>query len=149
MVYMEKNICAWLCIDPEGEESIYSQMRSLGKSTSMKFISVYLKNCIVFYISCRKYNPDANLLFFTNSDLPEQVEGMNLLEQFDQLGVKIVKTEFEYRTPPGYYGEWRCVFFEFSIFKKMIELSKSKDDLFLLLDSDCVVTGDLQPLWDM
>jgi hypothetical protein len=145
---MQKNICTWICVDTEGEESSYSQMKSIGKSTSSKFISIYLKNCIVFFITSRKFNPTANLLLFTNADLPEKLDGLDFRQMIDQLGVKIIHVNFDYKTPAGYYGAWRNQFFEFSIFHKMLELSKNPEDLFLLTDSDCVIRGDLAPLWE-
>jgi hypothetical protein len=145
---MQKNICTWICVDTEGEESDYLQMRSIGKSTSSKFVGIYLKNCIVFFITARKFNPTANLLLFTNTDLPEKLAGLDFRQMIDQLGVIVVRVNFDFKTPPGYYGAWRNQFFEFSIFQKMPALSKSEDDLFLLTDSDCIITGDLAPLWE-
>jgi hypothetical protein len=145
---MQKNICTWICVDTEGEESTYSQMKSIGKSTSSKFIGIYLKNCIVFFITSRKFNPTANLLLFTNANLPEKLEGLDFRHMIDQLGVKVIHVNFDYKTPVGYYGAWRNQFFEFSIFQKMLELSQDEHDLFLLTDSDCVVTGDLAPVWE-
>jgi hypothetical protein len=145
---MQKNICTWICVDKEGEESNYAQMKSIGKSTSSKFIGIYLKNCIVFFITARKYNPTANLLLFTNANLPEKLAGLDFRQMINQLGVSVVRVNFDYKTPPGYYGAWRNQFFEFSIFHKMLGLSQDDQDLFLLTDSDCVITGDLSPVWE-
>jgi hypothetical protein len=145
---MQKNICTWICVDTEGEESNYLQMKSMGKSSSSKFVGIYLKNCIVFFITARKFNPTANLLLFTNTELPEKLDGLNFRQMIDQLGVTVVRVNFDYKTPPGYYGAWRNQFFEFSIFQKMLGLSKNEHDLFMLTDSDCVITGDLAPVWE-
>lgn len=123
-------------------------MKSIGKSTSSKFVGVYLKNCIVFFITARKFNATAHLLLFTNTNLPEKLDNFDLKLMLDQLGVTVVSVNFEYKTPPGYHGAWRNQFFEFSIFRKMVELSKKDDDLYLLTDSDCIITGDLAPVWE-
>jgi hypothetical protein len=145
---MQQNICTWICVDMEGEESNYLQMKSVGKSTSSKFVGIYLKNCIVFFLTARKFNPTANLWLFTNTNLPEKLDELDLRQMLVQLGVTIVPVNFDYKTPPGFYGAWRNQFFEFSIFEKMLELSKNADDLFLLTDSDCIITGDLAPVWE-
>jgi hypothetical protein len=124
------------------------QMKSIGKSTSSKFVGIYLKNCTVFFITARKFNPTANLLLFTNTELPEKLDGLDFRQIIDHLGVKVIHVNFDYKTPAGYYGAWRNQFFEFSIFQKMLELSQNQQDLFLLTDSDCVITGDLTPVWE-
>lgn len=76
------------------------------------------------------------------------LDGTDVSGVLEKLGVKFYVTPFEYVTPDGYFGKWRNQFYEFSIFKY---ISNHKDfneeDRFLLLDSDCIITGDLSALF--
>ncbi|GAB3964282.1 hypothetical protein GCM10028806_01640 [Spirosoma terrae] len=120
-----------------------------GKSSSQSFLNVYWKNICTLFLTSKKFNKDLNLIFFTNTEVPETVDSVNIHSMFAKLSVKIIQIDFEYKTPSNYYGSWRNTFFEFSIIKSMIDLSKNDEDVFLLLDSDCIVTQDLTLLWSM
>ena len=68
-------VSTWFCLDEKDDESNYSQMKSMGKSSSFKFQSVYWKNIYVFYFTFKKYNPTVKFLFFSNVAIPEYLNG--------------------------------------------------------------------------
>ena len=142
-------VSTWFCLDEKDDESNYSQMKSMGKSSSFKFQSVYWKNIYVFYFTFKKYNPTVKFLFFSNVAIPEYLEGFPLKSALEKLGVVEVHVPFNYKTPKDYYGSWRNQFFEFSIFEKVSAVILEKDSLFMLLDSDCVCVKNIQPLIDL
>ncbi|MBC8033320.1 MAG: hypothetical protein H7Y03_04190, partial [Chitinophagaceae bacterium] len=103
-----------------------------------------------FYAMARFYNADAELVFFSNSSSLPVVEDSSVNDVLKNLDVKIYTTPFEYITPKGYSDKWRNQFYEFSILKF---ISRHEDfnnnDNFLLLDSDCIISQNLNPLFQL
>ena len=67
-------------------------------------------------------------------------------QQFlEKLNVEVVQVPFTYLPPPGYHGAWRNQFYILDIIKHLESLNVS-DEQYVILDSDCVFTGSVQPL---
>jgi hypothetical protein len=146
---MTTYISTWFCLDEKDDESTYSQMKSVGKSSSMAVQRVYWQNIYVFYYTFKRYNPTLKYLFFSNVDIPEDLDGFPLKAELEKLGVQSFHVPFSYKTPKDYHGAWRNQFFEFSIFEKALEVISDKKSLFMLLDSDCVCVKPIQDLIDL
>jgi hypothetical protein len=142
-------ISTWFCLDEKDDESTYSQMKSVGKSSSMAVQRVYWQNIYVFYYTFKRYNPGLKFLFFSNVGIPDNLDGFPLKAELEKLGVVAFHVPFNYKTPTGYHGAWRNQFFEFSIFEKALSVIPDKNSLFMLLDSDCVCVKNVQSLIDL
>lgn len=138
-------ISTWLCLDDVGDESQYSQVGS--KSSSKVFQEVYWKCVFDFFVYNKRFNPDYKFVLFINKKIDSMViNRVDIIKSITDLGVEIVVVDFTYRLPKGYYGKWRNQLFEFNILESVVKMFKD-DDLFLLLDSDCLIMKNLDPLF--
>ncbi|MDR0509963.1 MAG: hypothetical protein LBH06_02580 [Rikenellaceae bacterium] len=141
-----KIFSTWICIDERGDDSWFPA--SGGLSSERRIQAIYWRALCVAFFSARLHNPDLRLVLFSNvAQLPE-IDGISIERTLSRLGVELRTTPFEHRTPPGYYGHWRNQFYEFSIFE-YIKTSPdfADDDLLLMVDSDCIITANLAPLY--
>lgn len=143
---MKNIIATWICIDDKLNGTYFPSAK--GNSSDSGVQQIYWRCVCTFYWSARYHNPDAHLVLFSNQGELPVVEGTNVSDVLKKLGVHFYITPFEYVTPDGYFNTWRNQFYEFSVFKF---ISKNKDfnddDQFMLLDSDCIIKGDLSPLF--
>jgi hypothetical protein len=77
-------------------------------------------------------------LFFTNTRVLPVLAGKSAEKILNELGVKVIKTDFKYKTPLGYYKAWQNQFYEFSILEHIASNYQNPNDMFLILDSDCL-----------
>jgi hypothetical protein len=130
-------IGTWLCADEKGEESKYHQTGELSSSQSHQ--NIYWRCIVVFFVTSKHFNKEEDHILFTNVDEIPIVDGIEIAKVLERLKVKVIQTDFKYKTPPGYFGSWRNQFYEFSIFEY---IANNYDDSsnFLILDSDCIFT---------
>jgi len=138
-------ICTWLCADKIGEESKYAQTGEL--SSSQKHQNIYWRCVVVFFTISKYYNPNVKHILFTNVDGLPILDGIDLEEFLRAKDVQVIKTDFKYKTPKGYYWAWQNQFYEFSILEY---ISKNYDDEhnFMILDSDCIFTASADILFE-
>jgi hypothetical protein len=139
-------LASWICIDSGANASWFPS--SKGSSADKKIQDIYWKCLAVCMFTARYFNQEIQLQVFSNiAELPV-VDNIDFSDLFRQLNIRFYTTAFENQTPEGYYGHWRNQFYEFSIFKYIISSADFKpDDCFCLIDSDCVITGDLSPMF--
>lgn len=131
-------ICTWLCADVKGEESIYPQTGE--KSSGQKHQNIYWRCLLLFYATSKRFNQTEKHLLFTNvSTLPE-IDGRKVADMLRDLDVEVICTDFKYKTPKGYFNLFQNQFYEFSILEYITKSNKNPDDLYLILDSDCIFT---------
>jgi hypothetical protein len=129
-------ICTWLCADEKGEESLFPQTGKLSSSQSHQ--DIYWRCLLVFYITSKRFNKVEKHVLFTNvKNLPE-VDGRSIKQLLAELGVEVIFTDFKYKTPKGYYGAFQNQFYEFSILEHIALNNTGENDLYLILDSDCI-----------
>ncbi len=139
-------ICTWLCADQTGEESHFPQTGQLSSSQSHQ--EIYWRCLILFFITSRRFNKAEGHLLFTNvKDLPV-VDGREVAQVLRDLQVTVVFTGFSYKTPKGYFASFQNQFYEFSILEKISHSTANKDDLYMILDSDCVFIRPVAPLFE-
>lgn len=85
-------------------------------------------------------------MLFTNSQFLPEIDGLDLETYFQKKQIELVQIENIYQVPKGYYGSWNNQFYEFSILKFLAE-NLERNYHFLLLDSDCVFTRSVDPLF--
>jgi len=143
---MKKVIATWIHLDTKSEESIYPQVG--GHSSSEKFQEVYWKCVVVFFETSLKFNPSVEHILFTNTKQTSLIiDGLDVFKYLANNNVSVRVVKNQYIVPAGYYQSWNNQFFEFSILENIRDYL-SKDDLFLLLDSDCVFTKNIDYLFD-
>ena len=129
-------ICTWLCADKKGEESDFPQ--SGKKSSSQSHQNIYWRCLMVFYMTSSHFNKKEKHLLFTNVNHLPTVDGIEVSEYLKELGVEVIHIDFDYKTPKGYFGSFQNQFFEFSILTYIAQHRYRPEDLYLILDSDCI-----------
>lgn len=130
------HICTWLCADEKGEESDFPQ--SGKKSSSQSHQNIYWRCLIVFFVSSTRFNKEEKHLLFTNVKQLPTVDGKQVSTILEDLGVEVIHIDFRYKTPKGYFGSFQNQFFEFSILEYIALHRTNADDLYMIVDSDCI-----------
>ena len=143
---MKRIISTWIYLDSKQEKSTYTQIR--GNSSSSKFQEIYWRCIVVFFETSRRYNKAAEHKLFTNSENIPIVDGFDIKDYLRKNGVEVITLDNKYPLPEGYHENWRNQFFVFSIID-YLKIILSKDDLFLLLDSDCIFTKPIDDLFNL
>lgn len=142
-------ISTWLYIEDKKDKSYYPQV---GGTTANKNIQdIYWKCIFSFFHSSLKFNKNTRHLFFTNKDIEDikkiQIDNIHLYDFFYENNIDIVKIELSNKTPEDWFGAWRNQFYLFDILN-YIKLNFSEEDSFLILDSDCVFTKNIDDLFE-
>ncbi len=59
----------------------------------------------------------------------------------------MIKKNITFKTPPDWFGSWRNQFYIFDILYDLETKGFDKDDCILILDSDCIITKNLDPIF--
>ena len=141
---MRNIIATWIYLDSKEEQSNYYQTGK--KSDTFSFQKIYWRCVVLFYETSLRYNASFEHILFSNTNQFPVVDGLDIRQWLDQNNIQIVVLDNQYVMPKGYYHSWQNQFYEFSIIEYMAkELSAS--DKFLLLDSDCVFSQSVAPLF--
>ena len=71
-----------------------------------------------------------------------------MLKKFlNELDVQVIFTDFKYKTPKGYYGQFQNQFYEFSILEYIAKNNNNVNDNYLILDSDCIFIKPAQAMF--
>ncbi len=143
---MSNILATWICIDDPENASYFPS--SKGSSADVSVQLIYWRCVAVFMYTARKFNPELRLVFFSNITEYPTIDNVNYKLLFEKLNIEFYTTPFGFQTPVGYYGSWSNQFYEFSILKFICEHPAfSNEDAFTLLDSDCLITKDLNTLF--
>ncbi len=138
-------ICTWLCADEPGEESVFYQTGELSSSQTHQ--NIYWRCLLVFFITSKRFNIQEKHVLFTNVRSLPKVDNRNVSDLLQTLGVEVVYTDFKYKTPKGYYGAFQNQFYEFSILEYISNNNSRGNDLYLVLDSDCIFLKPVHALF--
>lgn len=138
------HICTWFCADEKGEESLFPQTGQLSSSAAHQ--NIYWRCIMLFFITSKRFNKNEHHVLFTNVKQFPQVDGRDVSSFLSSLNVKVIHTDFKYKTPKGYFGSFQNQFYEFSILEAIANSNASGDDMYLILDSDCIF---LKPVADL
>lgn len=143
---MSNILASWICID--GPENASHFPSSKGSSADVSIQLIYWRCVAVFMYTARKFNPTLRIVLFSNVTEYPTIDNVNYKLLFKKLNIEFYTTPFEYQTPKGYYGSWSNQFYEFSILKFISDHPAFKnEDAFILLDSDCLITKDLNDIF--
>lgn len=140
-------ICTWLCADKKGEEGNFPQATG-ALSSSQKHQNIYWRCILLFYITSKRFNKNEQHLLFTNVTNLPVVDGKPVSNILDELDVKVIHTDFKYKTPSNYFGSFQNQFYEFSILEYIAQNDQNLADNYLILDSDCIFIKPVQSLFD-
>lgn len=138
-------ICTWICTDAVGEESIYPQTGE--KSSGQKHQNIYWRCILLFFATSKRFNKTQKHVLFSNTKVMPSLDGRSVEDSLEELDVKIIFTDFNYKTPKGYFNLFQNQFYEFSILEYIVNNNKNFADQYLILDSDCIFTQSVQPLF--
>lgn len=139
-------ICTWLCADKKGDEGNFPQATG-ALSSSQKHQDIYWRCVLLFYITSKRFNKNEKHLLFTNVENLPVVDGHSLDEIFNNLDVKVIHTDFKYKTPKNYFNSFQNQFYEFSILEYIAQNDQNLSDQYLILDSDCIFIKPVQSLF--
>lgn len=140
-------ICTWLCVDEIGEESIFPQTGV--KSSSPKHQNIYWRCIVVFFITSKRFNTNCEHILYSNTNVIPNIDGVEVEELLEKLGVKIIYVPFKHKTPKGYWGTFQNQFYEFSILEMISTNIGNDSDLYLILDSDCIFLKSAEDLFKL
>lgn len=101
--------------------------------------SLYLKNAAVSLISAAQTNPNSQVAFFVNAELPEKY-----LSLFAAHGVEIIYRPFDRFRFSGSYT-WGLAFYKLCALSYALELGYER---YLLIDIDTYTQSSLADLWE-
>jgi hypothetical protein len=144
---MTNYICTWICVDAVGEESIYPQTGE--KSSGKKHQEIYWRCIILFFATSKRFNKTQKHILFSNTRQIPTWEGLDVAAALKELDVEVIYTNFNYKTPKGYFNLFQNQFYEFSILEYITKNNSNSDDHYLILDSDCIFTKSADELFNL
>jgi len=136
-------IATWFHGDDEANAGTYAQ--TLGDSTRMAHWDIYLRCIDLLAASVRRWQPDADFVVVMNSLAARSVTARRTA-LWESLGGRTTIVDNTHETPPSFPRAWKNQFFVFDCLAALQSSLASDDDVALLLDSDCLVTGALGSL---
>ena len=130
-------IATWLYAESESEQSLYPRVTGEGASSTRAFQAVYWRCAVASLATSRRMNAGAQHVFYTNLGTLPTVDGHDLNALFAAWGVRVVRLEYTFQPPDGYYGAWRSQFYVFDILRDLAG-TLADGDVAVLLDSDVV-----------
>src|SRR4030095_10259698 len=141
-------ISAWVCVDRPEWASFFPSTGGISSSTKVQ--NVYWRCMISFFYSARYFNPDVQLILFTNVSSLPVIGNTKIEEVLKKLNVKWITVPVTYLPPEGYSNGWRNQFYVFSVLCYVSQRPLFQDsDVFLNLDVDCLITGNLNSIFDL
>lgn len=137
-------IISWFYAENDEFKSEYSQVKA--DSTSNKFQEVYWRCVVSFYHASLQVNKNKKHLFYTNLKELPKIKDFELDKFFKNNDIEVRTLNLKTRTPEDWHFAWRNQFYVFDILNEF-ENYVTKEDNLLILDSDCVITKDLTPLF--
>jgi hypothetical protein len=129
------HICTSVFVEAEGAESAYPQVP--GAPSSQRFQAAYWRCAVVLLASSYRQQPTAQHILFTNAEAVPQVDGIDVNQLLQRLGVEIAPIPFTFAPPPHHYPAWRGCFYKFDVLHALAaRLDPGHAALFL--DADCV-----------
>lgn len=118
-----------------------AQSPNLRRTTDAGAASAYYRAIVVAFASVRRWNPEQNLVFVSDSE-PPAPDASKMAE----LGVRTLVVPFRHRPPEGFWPTFNASLFTIDAMDALIEHS-SVEERILLMDPDVVCTGSLEPVF--
>jgi hypothetical protein len=135
-------IATWFYGDSVETSTFFPQV-SLQSHTD-KSKKIYWDCIFVFYTCAKKTNRGCRFVFFYGGLIGDY--GNAAVSRLTALGVEIEVLDYSYKPPIGFSKTFGNQMFIFNILD-WISSSPYVDDVFCVLDSDCLILGDLSGMW--
>ncbi|MEE9573732.1 MAG: hypothetical protein V3W20_11835 [Candidatus Neomarinimicrobiota bacterium] len=127
-------IVSFLSLDQK-RETFIPELSSLSKA---KKAELYWKCAAVFFSTSIRCNQNVRHIFYTDSTKTVIVDGINIIEYLQNLGVEIRILSFKRFVPPDNYSRiFQSGFYKFDVLKALEAENETK---FIVLDIDCIWT---------
>jgi hypothetical protein len=116
-----------------------------GRTSSASVQAVYWRCIYNLYQTALLTNKEVvtDWIFITNlTELPV-VDGLDFNRFFSENRIQLVNIELTRKTPKDWSGAWRNQFYVFDV----LDYLKTREGNFVILDTDCVITGSLEGLF--
>lgn len=134
-------IATWFYGDSVESSTFFPQV-SLQSHTA-KSKKIYWDCIWVFYNCAKKTNPECRFMFFYGGGCGDY--GIDMISRLVKFGVEVVALDYSHKPPVGFSKTFGNQMFIFNI---LDWISCSGDDeAFCVLDSDCLILGDLKAMW--
>ena len=141
------HIVTWFYGEHKGNESSYPSVGA--NTTDLSFQVVYWKCIYDFFMSAFLTQKNTEYWLFTNVKAfpgPDDMNGLDLKEFFDEHSVHIIEQELSAQTPKDWFGEWRNQFYVYDILRYMMSHT---DGRMIVFDSDILFRKDISDLFDV
>jgi hypothetical protein len=128
----ELKIVTYISVNP-GDLALYPQLE--GFNVEGQRLN-YWQCAAVFFASCRRCNPDARLVLYTNDEDQVTIRNRDVKKFLQEIDVEIIPLPFEtFRPPIKYSTLFTNAFYKFDV---MQVLGREPDTPTILLDADSV-----------
>lgn len=129
------NIVTSICVDilshPTKKKSTYPQIKGAQNPRI-----IYWRCVVTFCITALKYHPEKNLIVYTNDNDVILIDGYDVKEKLESLGVQIIQMPFISFDPKDRSKYFRNAFYKLEVIEALGKLKEAS----ILLDSDCIWT---------
>lgn len=136
-------IATWFYRENTTDCSYYPQVGGRGDSPLLH--SVYMQILIPFFETFRHYNPQTELLFFTNIHRDELPKFLH--SSLERCKVRCINLPYKLRPPKDWYHSWANQFYLYDILHHMGGKIMNKEDILLVCDADCICHKSLKELF--
>ncbi|MGY1631552.1 hypothetical protein ACI784_07585 [Geodermatophilus sp. SYSU D01186] len=138
-------IATWFHGDEAPNAGTYPQ--TMGDSTDIAHWRTYLRCIDLLVASAYRWAPQVRLLVVLNP-AGARALSRSRMDMWRGVGVQVVETDNQHQTPPSFPTSWKNQFFVLDCLEVVERHLEAEDEVGLLLDSDCLITGPLDAVDD-
>lgn len=142
-VGMDNYFVSWFYVEPADDDNFSPSVGA--RSGSAEVQAIYWRCIYNLYQTALLTNRDVvdKWVFLTNLKELPTVDGVNLNQYFAENQIELLNVELTRKTPKDWSGAWRNQFYIFDV----LDCLKEREGNFVILDTDCVITGSLAGLY--
>ncbi|MGY1711371.1 hypothetical protein ACI8AC_17880 [Geodermatophilus sp. SYSU D00758] len=138
-------IATWFHGDEAGNAGTYPQ--TFGDSTDVMHWRTYFRCIDLLLASASRWAPGVRLLVVLNP-AGARALSRSRRELWRGAGAAVVEADNTHQTPASFPAAWKNQFFVLDCLRAVADRLEADDEVGLLLDSDCLVTGPLDAVDD-
>lgn len=139
-------VCTGFHCDSKEEANRYPQVGS--DSSDAEFQLVYWRCVVTFFATSIRNNANSRHIFFTNKREIPDIGGFETARFFEENEIEVVTLPYTCKIPRNNYNCWGGTFFLFDMLKHISE-NAVEDDIYIILDPDCVFINSVDRIVDL
>lgn len=139
-------VCTAFHCDSKEEANRYPQVGD--DSSNPKFQLVYWRCVVTFFATSIRNNANSQHIFFTNEREIPDIGGFETARFFEENEIEVVTLPYTCKIPRNNFNCWGSTFYIFDILKHISE-NAVEDDIYIILDPDCVFINPVDRLVDL